>query len=197
METKTCYQCNETKPISKFGKQKNKCNTCGNKVTTAREVNELPDYYIIKLLTKYKKLNRLTINQKQIDDHRSLILLKRKAKNEIGKKFCYKCLVIKDISEFRNSKGSCTICLRLQCQKWKKNNLEKVRILANRSLSKHKSELTDAYISSNIRKNLNQNNGLKLSNKDIPQDFIDLKRKELTLKRKIEDGNKETNTKGS
>ena len=191
METKTCKTCNETKDISKFGKQKKSCNTCSNKISTVREVNELPNYYIIKLLTKYKKLDKFTITEKQINDHRSLILLKRKAKNEIGKKLCYKCLVIKNVSEFRNPKGSCTICLRLQCQKWKKDNPEKVRIQTNKRLLKHISELTDKYISSNIRKNLNQNNGLKLSNKDIPQQFIDLKRKELLTKRKIQSWQKQ------
>jgi hypothetical protein len=73
METKTCKTCNETKDVSKFGKQKKSCNTCSNKKATDYRTITLPDSYIIKLLIFY-----------------NLIIYMRKTKVNKTKKFSKK-----------------------------------------------------------------------------------------------------------
>jgi hypothetical protein len=193
---KKCYSCNEIKSINKFAKQSNKCNTCKNKLSNTREVNELPDYYIIKLLTRSKKkLDKSIITREQIENHKNILLLKRESKTDSNKKFCWGCNIIKNISEFKHP-GCCITCKRLKCSNWKKNNKDKVRKSVNKRLAKNKEKLTDTYIVNNLRKTINQNNKLKILGKEIPQVLVELKRKELIIKTKIKNG-KKTNKKSS
>lgn len=187
MKTKTCSNCKEAKPINKFRPQRTECNTCCNKKATERQVTLLPDCYIIKCIIRHKKVSKDTVTLQQIVEHRNFILLKRQASSMDQKKLCWSCKTIKDKSEFvKSGRGRCFKCRAAAQALWKKNNPEKVRLQANRSLAKHSAELSDTYISNNLRKTLNQNKGLNISMKDIPQELIDLKRKELLIKRKIQ-----------
>ena len=190
INTKTCKTCNEIKDVSKFGKQKKSCNTCSNKKATDYRTITLPDSYIIKLITRHSKRLRESVTPDEIIKHRDFILLKRKAKKE-GKHLCWTCKIAYDTKEHKQKRGNCVTCKRKKHSEWKKNNRKIVREYAKKSFSKNKELLTDGYIKNNIRKTLNKTYELNISGKDIPQDFINLKRKELTLKIKIESWQKQ------
>ena len=67
----------------------------------------------------------------------------------------------------------------LRSYKWKKNNPKKVRIIAKEVRDKASKNLSDSHVKRELVKHS------KLCFKDLPQDLIDIKRKEIKLYRKI------------
>ena len=191
METKTCKICDETKAKDKF--KHRICWTCTykrlNDLRIKNHNTELPDIYLKRVLVKSNKLKDplfeiSMITPEMIIEQRTRILQKRKAKAE-NKRYCSICKIIKDHKEFQPIIGKpCLVCKRKESTKWKKNNPEKVKAI-NNNLRQQRINLTDYHISCTIRKNLNENHAVKISVKNIPKEFIDLKRKEILTKRLI------------
>lgn len=193
---KTCKVCNETKDDNVF--KYNICKTCVYLKETRKNTAELPNSYIKKrLMDSYRKNNplfeRSMITDIMIVEHRNLMLQKRKAAIE-NKRYCYGCKTIKEHSDFLSKKGSCKPCKRLQASTWKKNNPKKVANNGRVLQGKHRQNLTDAYIRGLFRKTINQNTLITITSLDIPQELVELKRKELILKRQIDDKSKTNNS---
>ena len=154
-------------------------------------VVNLSDTYIKRLIRisakKFKETAILTPTA--ILKKRAELLEKRSLKKvikETGNKACITCLKTKNITCFSRHGKECNKCqdkkgyISRDKNKMKKTNA--IKALTN------KSSLNDVYLRRLIRSNMRNYGSFKKA--DVPQDFIDLKRKELTLKRKIENGNK-------
>lgn len=177
---------------------------------------DLTDGYIISLL----KANKKTISPELIIEKRTQLFEKRKL-IEAGVKCCTKCKEVVSTQKFNRQsykvkknetalKPYCKKCEGKIQRTWRKKTgyntvltnryrkkyPEKVNIYARQQEAKHKQNLTDIYITTALVKSFRKKE-VVFKKAEIPQELIDLKRKELTLKRKIENGNKKTNTKGS
>jgi hypothetical protein len=192
MEKKTCKICNETKDISKFEKNRCKCKSCRMKSLSKKAVETLPDWYIKKVLKKesMQKNTIFTCSQKLIKLKRVQLIKERTIRNydlllmnTINSRKCKTCNQIKNLSYFKDGtkhKRSCYIC---------RNNIPTTLT----RLKKYKKTLPDFIIKGNIMAIVNKylEKDLRIKASEIPQQFIDLKRKELLTKRKIQSWQKQ------
>jgi hypothetical protein len=192
INTKTCKSCNETKDISKFEKNRYKCRWCRTNISSKREKETLPDYYIKKILKKESlKKNIIFICSEKIIISRRFQIIKERAireydlllMNTINSRKCKICNQIKSLNYFKDGKKhkrSCYIC---------RNSLP----INLKRKEKYREILIDCIVKGNIMGMVNRNleKNLRIKASEIPQEFIELKRKELTLKRKIKNENKQ------
>lgn len=160
----------------------------------------LSDEYIkdqIRLKAFYHKTapdlsqENITITRKTIEKNRLL--------RTSGKKECKECKSILEKTCFLKSGSS--LCKQCHYKKHyaiygrKPYTYEKGQ-LAKKKYHENKEKLTESYVKKTIISSL-KHYKLGLSRNDITENYVELKKKELTIKRKIENGNKKTNTKGS
>ena len=183
-----------------------------DKAYKEKEKELLSDYYIISLF----KANKMSYTAQDILNKRNILLEKRNlVKNNLQK--CIKCKELKLTKYFAyqsKSKKSGKTCLKTVCKNcfnqykglWikkrpditsKRNKLyaltypEKIKEYNSKQGKKEQITMTDSYIKRLIRKNINRLDIVSIKNKDISSKHIILKRKELTLKRKIESWQKQ------
>jgi len=217
INTKTCKTCNETKDSLKFPKQGFKCNVCKNhqqridyflkkKITSLRQKR-------IFLLLKEKKLREKKVRQYEIQKERQkerfskcrenlsdkyiILIIRLKAKyNNLAPDFS-KENILKEKTRIEEKKLSritkikkCTNCK----EKFIKKGVMHAVNVCSKCTSKlyffNKENLTNTYIKNTIRCSLHYHK-LKIKDSEISDVYVELKRKELTLKRKIKNENKQ------
>lgn len=157
------------------------------KVQKVKDRENLTDRYVRHCLKKIKKFKNVVITDEMIKEKRLAIIKinERKAKRNT-KKDCVECNVeicnkniYTDLSNVcRHCYNNSTRCLI--------PNPSQITIENNKALSirlqrkKMSEELYDSFVTSRIQSNLRKQ-GFKISRKDVPQDLIDLKRKQLKL----------------
>jgi hypothetical protein len=184
--TKTCKVCGETKDESLFDKKRLKCRKCRSKSCFSNGFINLPDWYVRKTIAlSYKRKNvPIVISPDEINKKRTELLEARKcieenlALKENNQRRCTECKKIRDLKHFYKNKQRCNRC---------RNNSE--RAIINKK--SYKQLLPDSLVRCYIKGSFRRRKSLKIDNKDISQEFIELKRKELILKRKIESHGKE------
>ena len=192
IKTKTCKTCNETKDIYSFEKNRCKCKSCRMKSLSKQAVKTLPDWYIKKILKKEAaEKNIMFIYSEELIALKKASIIKERAirnhdlllMNTINSRKCKTCNQIKNLSYFKDGtkhKRSCYRC---------RNNIPTTLT----RLKKYKETLPDCIVKANIMGIVNKylEKDLRIKASDIPQQFIDLKRKELLTKRKIESWQKQ------
>jgi len=66
---------------------------------------------------------------------------------------------------------------------WHNKNLLKARELTKKSMQKGRNSLSDNYVRMRIQNNITKSTGIIIPHKDISQDFVEIQRKQLKLKR--------------
>lgn len=147
----------------------------------------LDDSYIIKIIRNNATYNNVVpvITEETIQKKREELIIKRSLK-ESSSKICTKCKKDKDKRYFKNCKSiMCDKCKRRE--KYEKYGTVKynknIGVLQKKKFDSHREVLSDIYIKALIRSNIKCIRPLR--NIDIPQEMIELKRKELLLKKQI------------
>lgn len=203
METKTCKICKDVKSINLFKKgiRSTVCKKCQDQREKAydqkrskSEVEALSDNYIRTIIrgTAKRKGIAPVITPEIIKERRISILMNKKIKTntlEKGLKECKVCKKITDLAKFPKHKNTCYSCKnKIEYSKYKH---KKIRCLYTNDVRKrqlkkehsNKELLSDVYIKKLLVSTLRHR--IYLTTKDISQDFVELKRKELTIKRQI------------
>jgi hypothetical protein len=163
---KQCTKCSEIRdvllfPIKDKKRRKSYCKFCVTSFPKSKYVYKTKEQQQIA----QKNLILLTRDLRRIKLGRNLC----SCKNEklLGKKKCNECLlkIKKEVSR----------------KKSKKNDKNKVR--AKRKLARKIQQLKKSYVFHMIQTSIKNTTGIKI--KEIPDDLIELKRKQLLLKRKI------------
>lgn len=191
IETKTCTVCKKTKDIVMFEKNRCKCKSCRIKAMSKQAVKNLPDWYIRRVLKKAKQ----SFSQEDIDHKRKSILNERKIRKQDAlfmidsSRQCKTCNQIKDIKQFKDGTKCKRMCITCR------NNTPKALLNKKR----YKESLTDCIVKGNIMAIVNKylDKKYRVKASDIPRDFVELKRKELILKKQIEHGNKSNHQENS
>jgi DNA-directed RNA polymerase subunit M/transcription elongation factor TFIIS len=167
VKTKTCKTCNEAKDVSKFSGRRLKCKSCFNKE------------YAIKYDPKKRTIEQLEKKQ-----------LNKKLK-DLNMKFCNNCKKELKLKNFDKNRGYiCKPCRNHVNNKYPKKK-ELVAILNKKQRLKNRNNITNVYLKNLIAHIINKSSDIRFKGSDIPQQFIDLKRKELLTKRKIESWQKQ------
>ena len=165
IDTKTCKVCKESKSLYYYRPRAAVCNICYNK----------------QHLIKYAHKRRTVEQLKTYTRNKELALL--------NMKFCKHCKKALFLTEFDKNRGICKACRNAINNSYTRNKL----LVANnnkRTVFKRKELMSDTYIRHLIKGMVYKITGKQLKTEDIPQQFIELKRKQLTLKKQIEHGNK-------
>ena len=193
---KMCNSCNNEYPKTKEYFKIHKgifyhiCKDClrdRRKVQKVKDRENLTDRYVKDCIKKIKKFKNVVITDEMIKEKRLAIIKinERKAKRNT-KKDCVECKVkicnkniLTDLSNVcRHCYNNSTRCLIPNPSKITIENNKALSLKLNRT--KMREELYDSFVSSRIQSNMRKQ-GFKISRKDVPQDLIDLKRKQLKL----------------
>ena len=145
---------------------------------------------VVILITSVTVVALTTVFVFAIIEKRKELLEKRNLKNiikETSKKTCILCLKTKNIICFNRHGRECNNC---QDKKgYATRDKKRMKDTSTKKMLLNKETLTDVYLRKLIRSNMKNHGSFK--KKDIPQQFIDLKRKELLTKRKIQSWQKQ------
>jgi len=184
METKICINCQVEKLLTDFPKEnrngsikyRNQCTCCRTKASNLYKAAKrvlITDSYIRAIL-KSRDSKRI-ITPELIKIHRKSILAHRKSKSvKKTEKKCTVCKIIKPVTDFRKS-CKCKKCV----------NAADYIVHGRKNTKRRRLNLEDSYIKTVLIGTMNKYNLGMFSFKDITPELIDLKRKELLLKRKV------------
>ncbi len=193
LKVKTCRVCGFEGTSDLFQNKKNLCKKCRNN-QAKKYYKTLKDYHIRNAIKKYSEYHNIEPDYSEDNmikfrnSRQNLIELK---KSKFRK--CSKCEKILEKDMFRGNLEICKKCNnRLAYLKHLENNpsyIEQQSLRSKVRIKNHRNLLTDSFIKLSIRWSMDKS--IRLSLKDIPQELIELKRKELILKRKIKSHGKE------
>jgi len=157
-----------------------------------KAADNINDSYVIRQLrlsARYHNI-KVIITPETIADKRIKIEERRKRKTS-SILYCSNCDKTKEKKYFKGTR-ICSSCIR-------RKNYEKfggtpytkeIGIRQRKKVDLHKVELSDLYIKTLIKTNHNRYlpHVLKIKNKDITPEFVDVKRKEVLIKKLIENG---------
>ncbi len=149
-------------------------------------VANLSDSYIKRIIRESAKKRGKTviITKSMIYKKRSRLLKKRNLQKEIrlsGKKICKTCCESKKIDCFKRYGKECDACQNKRG--WLARDKDKIRKRQKEEFLQSRVLLSNTYIARLIRSNMRNHGSFKQT--EISQEFIDLKRKELLIKRKF------------
>lgn len=160
------------------------------KKSNTKAISTLSDLYIKRLISNNRSYKGLPssitiITAKEIKKWREALIIKRIMIESHKVDGIRVCTICGDIYKSSKKQPRCTACHTAQVYKWRATKPEYGKEVYTRYVNTHKNNLTDSHIRTLLRKTLNQNDGLDLTNKDISQSLVELKRKELLLNNKL------------
>jgi hypothetical protein len=184
--TKTCRKCGENKNENLFRSKEYTCKKCialQDKERHIKDVECLSNSYIRRTISRRSGQPDYSLDN--IIKVRNSII---KARGLIAEEFRL-CPTCNDVFE-KNSCKNAVACKKCTDKSFKLSKKQSSAIYCRKWVSKAREQLNDAFIKSFFARNFWRSK-IKISAKNIPQELIELKRKELILKRKIKSHGKE------